>query len=201
MAVLVGFIATFLGAAIFSVANGIPFSPLAVLWINFAVQVPIAIALGFDKPLPGLMERTPRPLDEPVLNRLQWVRAGGLGVLMGAMTVWVRHAAESWGGPLVGASMAVVVFSLLNIAVGMSARSETRTLLSRDIVSDSRQLRLYGIALVATILSTELDVLNRLLGTTSLTGGQWLVCLGFMVALLAVEEIVKAVLRARASSS
>ena len=51
MAVLVGFIATFLGAAIFSIADGIPFSPLAVLWINFVVQVPIAIALGFDKPL------------------------------------------------------------------------------------------------------------------------------------------------------
>ena len=53
MAALVGFIATFLGAAIFSIADGIPFSPLAVLWINFVVQVPIAIALGFDKPLPG----------------------------------------------------------------------------------------------------------------------------------------------------
>ena len=46
MAALVGFIATFLGAAIFSIAGGIPFSPLAVLWINFVVQVPIAIALG-----------------------------------------------------------------------------------------------------------------------------------------------------------
>ena len=56
MAALVGFIATFLGAAIFSIADGIPFSPLAVLWINFVVQVPIAIALGFDKPLPGLMD-------------------------------------------------------------------------------------------------------------------------------------------------
>ena len=62
MAALVAFIATFLGAAIFSIADGIPFSPLAVLWINFAVQVPIAIALGFDKPIAGLMDKPPRPL-------------------------------------------------------------------------------------------------------------------------------------------
>ena len=82
MAALVGFIATFLGAAIFSIADGIPFSPLAVLWINFVVQVPIAIALGFDKPLPGLMDRKPRPLSEPVLNTPQWVRAVVLGLLM-----------------------------------------------------------------------------------------------------------------------
>ena len=63
------FIATFLGAALFGIAGGIPFSPLLVLWINFAITVPIAIALGFDKPSPGLMERKPRPLSQPVLSR------------------------------------------------------------------------------------------------------------------------------------
>ena len=46
MAALVAFIATYLGAALFQIADGIPFAPLAVLWINFAVQVPLASALG-----------------------------------------------------------------------------------------------------------------------------------------------------------
>src|SRR4029077_6367627 len=96
MAALVGFIATFLGAAVFSIADGIPFSPLAVLWINFVVQVPIAIALGFDKPLPGLMDRSPRPLEGPVLSTEQWVRAVTLGILMGAATLWVRDVFEVW---------------------------------------------------------------------------------------------------------
>jgi Ca2+-transporting ATPase len=197
MAALVGFIATFLGAAIFSIAAGIPFSPLAVLWINFVVQVPIAIALGFDKPLPGLMERKPRPLAEPVLNRTQWIRAVGLGVLMAAATLWVRDAFEGWTNALVAATMAVTVFSLMNVAVGLSARSETRTLLSRDILSDARQLKLYGGTLVAIVLATELDVLNRILDTTSLTGGQWLVCLLLAGGLIVVEEITKLVLRRR----
>ena len=177
MAALVGFIATFLGAAIFSIADGIPFSPLAVLWINFVVQVPIAIALGFDKPLPGLMDRKPRPLAQPVLDVPQWVRAVGLGVLMSVATLWVRDAFEGWADALVATTMAVTVFSLMNVALGLSARSQTRTVFSRDIVSDRRQLTLYGGTLVAIILATELDVLNRILDTTSLTGGQWLVCL------------------------
>ena len=51
------------------------------------VQVPIAIALGFDKPLPGLMERKPRPLSQPVLSRSQWVRIIFLGLAHGR-----RHA-------------------------------------------------------------------------------------------------------------
>ena len=79
----------------------------------------------------------------------------------------------------------------------MSARSQTRTIFNRDIVSDRRQLSLYGIALIATVLSTELNVLNRVLDTTSLTGGQWLVGLLLALALVAVEEITKAVLRRR----
>ena len=62
MAALVAFILSYLGAAIFTILGGVPFQPLVVLWINFLVQVPIAIALGFDKPSPGLMERKPRPL-------------------------------------------------------------------------------------------------------------------------------------------
>ena len=195
MAALVGFIATFLGAAILSIAGGIPFSPLAVLWINFVVQVPIAIALGFDKPLPGLMERKPRPLAEPVLNKPQWVRAVALGVLMAGATLWVRDVFEDWESALVAATMAVTVFSLMNVALGLSARSQTRTLFSRDILSDGRQLKLYGGTLLAIVLATELDVLNRVLDTTSLTGGQWLVCLLLAAALIAVEEITKLFLR------
>ncbi len=74
MGMLVAFIISYLGATIFGILGGVPFSTLTVLWINFLVQVPIAMALGFDKPSPGLMERKPRPLSQPVLSRSQWVR-------------------------------------------------------------------------------------------------------------------------------
>ena len=195
MAALVGFIATFLGAAVFDIADGIPFTPLAVLWINFVVQVPIAIALGFDKPLPGLMARKPRPLAQPVLNVPQWVRAVALGVLMAAATLWTRDVFEDWASALVATTMAVTTFSLMNVATGMSARSQTRTIFTRDIVSDRRQLTLYGGTIIAIILATELDVLNRVLDTTSLTGGQWLVCLLLAAGLILFEEITKLFLR------
>jgi Ca2+-transporting ATPase len=123
------------------------------------------------------------------------VRAVGLGVLMAIATLWVREAFEDWSSALVATTMAVTVFSLMNVALGMSARSQTRTIFSRDIVSDRRQLTLYGGTILAIVLATQLDVLNRILDTTPLTGGQWLVCLGLAGALILVEEIVKLVLR------
>jgi len=122
-------------------------------------------------------------------------------VLMAIATLWVREAFEDWESALVATTMAVTVFSLMNVALGMSARSQTRTIFSRDIVSDRRQLTLYGGTIVAIILATQLDVLNRILDTAPLTGGQWLVCLAAAGVLILVEEIVKFVLRRQEASS
>ena len=84
MATLVGFLALFIGAGIFDIANGIPLTPVAILWLNFAIDAPIAIALGFDEPTEGLMKRKPRPVAAPILNRMQWIRLTVLGLLMAA---------------------------------------------------------------------------------------------------------------------
>jgi Ca2+-transporting ATPase len=132
-----------------------------------------------------------------VLNTPQWVRAVGLGLLISIATLWARDVFEEWASVAVATTMAVTVFSLMNVALGMSARSETRTMFTRDIISDRRQLTLYGGTIIAIILATELDVLNRILDTTSLTGGQWLVCVLLAGGLVVVEEITKLVLRQR----
>src|SRR5262245_4883451 len=178
MANLVGFIACFLGAALFGVAGGIPFSPLMILWLNFGITVPIAIALGFDKPSPGLMERKPRPLSQPVLSRGQWARIALLGLIMAAGTLILEDLYETQGLPL-AMTIAATVFSLYNIFAGLSARSETESAFNREILSDRRQLGLYGLAILLTVLATELGILQRILGTVSLTGQQWLQCIVF----------------------
>ena len=63
MIMLAGFILTFVGAGIWTICNGTPITPMQILWINFAVDVPLALGLGFDAPTPGLMKRRPRSVD------------------------------------------------------------------------------------------------------------------------------------------
>ena len=174
MAALVAFIASYLGAAFFVIAGGVPFTPAVVLWINFLVQVPIAIALGFDRPAPGLMERKPRPLRQPVLSRAQWMRLVFIGLLMTIGTL-ALEALYTPAGDAVMYTMGFAVFSLFNVAMGLSVRSETDTVFTRDIVSDRYQLTLYGAALLLTLLPTELSFIQRRFGLTSLNLQQWLV--------------------------
>ena len=177
MAALVAFILSYLGAAVFTILGGVPFEPLVVLWINFLVQVPIAIALGFDKPSPGLMERKPRPLKQPVLNRAQWTRQIFLGFLvaLGTLAVEARYESDSVA---VAATLGFVTFALFNVALGLTSRDETGTILRRDLVTDRRQLGLYGMALAVIVLSTELSITQRILDLVPLTGAQWMLCIG-----------------------
>ena len=196
MGMLAAFIITYLGAAYFGILGGVPFSALVVLFINFLIQVPIAIALGFDKPSPGLMDRKPRPLSQPVLSRTQWVRLVFMVLLVAIGTLaveWMYNTPESQA---LAATMGMVVFALFNVVFGLSARSETGTVFVRDTVGDRRQLQLYGLALILTVLATELGFLQRILGTVSILGDyRWLLCIALALALLLVDEVVKFFMR------
>ena len=196
MAALVAFIVTYLLAAIFLILGGIPFTPLVVLWINFLIQVPIAITLGFGKALPGLMAHKPRPLRQPILSRGQWIRVTFMGLLMAGATIAIEAAYES-DGLATAATMGFVVFSLFNIVLGPMSRSETESVFSRETVSESRQLLLIGAAIALTVLPTQLEFLKGWLGLTGLTGYQWLIALGLAFALVLVDELVKVFMRGR----
>ena len=167
-----------------------------VLWINFLIQVPIAIALGFDKPEPGLMERKPRPLSQPVLSRSQWVRIIALGLIIAIGTLLVE-AGYAASGILVASTIAYVTFSLFNIMIGLNAGDEFKSLFNSSILSDRRQLMLYGLAFLFTFLGTELGFLQRFLGTTSLTRDQWLICVAVSLTVVVADELIKFFLRRR----
>ena len=188
MGALVAFIATFLGAALFAILGGIPFGPILVLWINFLVQVPIAMALGFDEPSPGLMKRKPRPLSQPVLSRSQWIHIVFLGVIMAAMTLFLEAYYTSSGANQ-AITMGYVVFSLLSIALGLNARSETKSIFSRDQFLGWRQIGLFALALFFVFLGTFL--LQSIFNTTPLALRQWGICVLFALGLIAVEEVIK----------
>jgi Ca2+-transporting ATPase len=195
---LVAFIASYLLAALFFVLGGTPFTPLVVLFLNFLVTVPLAMALGFDKPAPDLMAHKPRPLKQPILTTSQWVRIIVIGILTAIVVIYLEATYEVTSAAT-AASIGFVAFSLLSVAMGLSARSETATAFNRDIFHDRNQVLLYGLALLMTFLATELGFLQRILGLTSLSGNQWLICIGFAIALLLVDEVIKVFLRSRRS--
>jgi Ca2+-transporting ATPase len=194
MTQLVAYITSYLLAAIFLVLGGVPFAPLVVLWLNFLVTVPVAIALGFDKPSPDLMSHKPRPLKQPILSTSQWVRIAFMGVLTALVTVYLEAAFESVSVET-AATMGFVAFSMLSIAMALGARDETKSAINRDILSNRHQVLLYGMALLFTFLPTRLDFLQEWLGLTALNVEQWMLTVVLAFGLLLVDEVIKFFMR------
>ena len=195
MSTLVAYIAIFLGAGILGIAGGVPLNPLQILWINMVVDIPIAIALGFDEPTPGLMRRRPRPVAAPVLSGPDWIRLCLQGLIMTVGSLVAYQIGESRGGPVVGATALLTTLSLFHLAAGLLSRNQTDTIFRRAAIPGRAQLRRYGIALLAIIAVTLLDPFNKIFGTTELSLSLWVTCVLLALSLVVVEEIVKFAIR------
>jgi P-type Ca2+ transporter type 2C len=197
MATLVAYIAIFIGAGIFGVAGGVPLTPLQILWINMVIDIPIAVALGFDEPTSGVMRRPPRPVGAPVLSTADWVRLCIQGLVMTVGALVAYQIGDANGGPEVGATMLLTALSLSHLAVGLLARDQRNTIFDRAAIPGPTQLRRYGIALLAIILVTTIGFLQRIFDTTELSLAQWGICVGIAASLVVIEELIKLVIRRR----
>ena len=124
---LTGFIALFVLAGIFNIAGGIPLEPLQILWINFAIDVLLAIGLGFDAATPGLMERRPRPANAPVVSRSMGARLAIGGILTAAFTLVVIAYGEDRYDLPIALTMGLVTLSLLHVVAAISTRDPERS--------------------------------------------------------------------------
>ena len=200
MSTLVAYIAIFIGAGIIGIANGAPLNPLQILWLNMVVDIPLAIALGFDQPARGLMARPPRPVKAPVLSRNNWFRLLAQGAVMTVGSLAAYQIGEDQGGAVVGATMLLTALSLFHVAGALLCRDQRNTIFDRDAVPGVMQLRRYALALLAIVLVTSLDFLQRIFDTTGLTFTQWCICAGIAASIVVVEELIKLVIRRSGST-
>jgi Ca2+-transporting ATPase len=198
---LVVFVLTFLGATLFNIAAGEPFTPPEVLWIHFFVNAPFGFALGFDNQSPGLMERRPRPRGEAVLTRGVMITTGlaGLAMTVGLLSMVVLGQ-QRFGAVHIGQSIAFTAFALCLIVAAVECRSETGTALA-TATFDSKQLNWVMLGeFILAVLVTQMGLFNRLLGTAQLNLRQFGWALVPPVLLLLLWELGKLIARRSAAA-
>ena len=196
LVLLVVFVLTFLGATLFNIAAGEPFTPAQVLWVHFFVNAPFGFALGFDKESPGLMTLRPRPRGQPVLTRSVMITVGlaGLAITIGLLSL-IELGQHHFGSVHTGQTIAFTSFALCLIVAAVECRSETGTALT-PATFDSKQMNwaMLGEFLLAVLVS-QMDVFHRLLGTTELNLREFGWALVPAIALLALWELGKLIAR------
>jgi P-type Ca2+ transporter type 2C len=200
MGCLIGFITMFLGASIFNVVGGVPLVPLQTLWVNFTTQIFQAIGLGYGEPASDLMERKPRPTDEPILPRELLLWLVGAGIVLGGTTLGVIWWADDAHGQAVARTMGMTTFAIANVFFSYVVKDPLRSVFNVETYADRRLLMATGLSGVAILFGTELGILQRILGTVSLTGREWVACILVAFSVVVASELRKFVLRRRAAA-
>ena len=199
MAGLFGYIATFLGASIFNVAEGIPLLPLQTLWVSFTMLSIQSVGLGYSKPAAGLMDRPPLPPGRPILTRglIAWLAF--VGLLMAVGTLAVISWADQAHGLAVARTTGMVTFALFLLFFSIESKDERDSAFSLGTFSDKTFARTTGVSFVLLVLSTVLGIFHTVMKTATLSVRQWLICTAVALSVVVAAEIRKAVLRRTAA--
>ncbi|MGY6502422.1 MAG: cation-translocating P-type ATPase [Acidimicrobiales bacterium] len=196
-----GFAILFLAAAITGVASGKPFTAIAILWVNVIMDGPPAMALGLDPADADVMARRPRPRDERIVTRHRWVTILIAAAVMAAGTMAVLVMAPGddpmAGVATVAGTMAFNTFVLFQFFNIMNVRSDRMSVFSTSTFSNRWLWGALAGVLALQVGATHLGWLQGLFDTTSLTLGQWAVCVAVASTVLWVEELRKLVGRHR----
>ncbi len=172
----------------------LPLVPIQLLVLNLITDGAPAIALGNEKGDPDIMDRKPRPVAEPIINREMII---GIAVQTVAITVAVLVAFQIGlaSGEAHGRTMAFATLSISELLRAYTSRSERYALWSLGIWSNRWMQWAVLTSLVILLAIIYVPFLDPVFGTTFLTARDWLVMLPLIVMPSVAAEVNKFVLR------
>jgi P-type Ca2+ transporter type 2C len=162
-----------------------PMSAIQFLWINLLSDVVPALALAMEPPERDVMDRPPLDPHEPILTRSRLVEIGGDAALLSAATLGVHGLAVARYGA--GAHATTIAFCTLTAAQLVHALNY-RSGFSRDKGFPTLETAVGG-TLAVHLAAMTASPLRRLLGTTILSGSDWLLVAGGVAVPLAVRGL------------
>jgi magnesium-transporting ATPase (P-type) len=186
---------------------------MQILAVDLGTDLLPALALGAERPEPGVMDRPPRPRTERLLSRRRLLHAYGfLGVAEAALALgaffwaywlagWRPGLPMAATGDLYRRATTLTLAGIVAAQVGnvLACRTE-RTSVFRLGLASNRAVVL-GIAAETAILAALILVppLARIFGLAPLSVAEWAPLLGFPAVVLGLEEGRKWVVRTRAN--
>jgi Ca2+-transporting ATPase len=198
MTQLLALVMLFVAATIFNVNEGVALTPLMVLYLLVFVTAAGVIVIALDPGDPDVMHRPPRDPKLPISNRgavLMWLLYGATLFVAAFIPLVAGPDEPSTTHPTASLTMTFVVMGLGTVFNALTNRRDPASGLTPPL------LKAVGIALVPValiVLATDLPGLQRGMLTATLTGPQWLACIGLALLLPIVIEGSKWLRRRRA---
>jgi Ca2+-transporting ATPase len=197
MSQLFSLVLLFLVASIFDINNGVPLTPIMILFLNFFISIFPVIVILLDPVPDGIMLKPPRDPKKTIANGgavTLWFIYGGLLFLMTLIPLLIYPDQLSSTEPNVPVTMTFVIAAFGAVLGGLAMRRDPEPGLTAPIIAAVKWL---SIPLALTVAAVEIGFLQRLVGTVSLSGNEWLICIGLSLVVPIFVELEKWVRRAR----
>ncbi|MBN1889464.1 MAG: cation-translocating P-type ATPase [Thermoflexales bacterium] len=169
----------------------LPLTAIQLLWMNLLTDGAPALAMGLEKGDPDVMERPPRPVNEPIVNRQMLVRIGIMTVALTSTTLTAFWLGMRWHGIELAETMAFVALAGAELPIAYTARSERYPLHRLGVWSNVWMQRAVGLSIALLLLVIYVPFLNGPFNTVPLGLPQWAVLLPLIIAPALVAEASK----------
>ena len=178
----------------------VPITPVQILWVNMVTAVGLGLVLAFEPAEPGIMQRSPRRPDAPILSGFLLWRVVLVSVLFAIGAFGMFAWAESRGLPHETArTMVVNTVVVMMIFYLFSVRYIHGTSVTwQGVLGTPAVLLGVGSIVVLQLAFTYLPFMQRLFGTRDVALTDGIAIIGVGVAMLIVVEIEKRIGRALA---
>ena len=175
----------------------LPMTSVQILWVNMMMAITLGLVLAFEPPEPGVMRRPPRPRDAPLLSRFLIWRIGFVSVLFLAGTFGIfEFAMQAGRGVPAARTMVVNTLVVMEVLYLFNVRYLNMTSFSlRGAVGTPAVLAAVGAVIAAQLAFTFAPFMQALFDTAPLTLPEGAIILGIGIAVMAVLEIEKALMR------
>jgi Ca2+-transporting ATPase len=178
--------------------GGIPLQPLQVLWVNFGLCVPLAIALGLDIPTPGLMNRPPRKSNEQIMDLRKAIQYTIIGLVVAVSSILAgAWALEGWdnlnssSNVVPATTMVLTTFSLATVLSAIATRFDPDTIFRQEMLAGRKFWQMTALAAGLTLVVTGVQFLQRIFNTQPLSARQWGIAIVCALVTPLVIEIIK----------
>ncbi len=179
-----------------------PLTAIQLLWLNLLSDGAPALALGLERGDPDIMDRPPRPPQEPVINRDMVI---GVAVQTVAITAAVllaywrgmQYYAAAAGADAVrtAETMAFGTLVLSELARVYTSRSERFPLFKLGVFSNKWMQYAVGFSVALFLIVVYVPFLQPIFNTVPLTLDEWLLMLPLILLPSVVAETQKFVMR------
>ncbi len=177
-----------------------PLTAIQLLWLNLLTDGAPALALGMEKGDPDIMEQPPRPVYEPIINRLMVVGIIVQTIAITAVVLTAYYLGWIWdpAKPALARTMAFVTLSASELVRAYTARSERISLFRLGVFSNRYMQYAVLLSIVLLLSVVYIPFFQPIFETVPLGVREWTVVLPLLLVPGIAAEITKAIMRLRA---